>query len=215
MRTFALGDVHGQIFQLEDVLVKSGFNFNEDKLIFLGDVVDRGEQPFECIDLLISIKNLLPIAGNHDLNFLNWTTIGDDVFGGNHGSQITQFIWNIMDEADRQYYLQNYFYRMRAFAVVNNRLFVHGGIDTKKPVPEQDIHNLAWNRSMWEKAVTTSKKVTTLEQYREIYIGHTPTTYYDVTVPMNCNGIWNIDTGCGKEGLLTIMDVETNEFWQA
>ena len=36
-----------------------------------------------------------------------------------------------------------------------------------------------------------------------------------IVIPMNRCNIWNMDTGGGFEGRLTIMDVDTKEFWQS
>jgi serine/threonine protein phosphatase 1 len=54
-----------------------------------------------------------------------------------------------------------------------------------------------------------------LKLYSEIYIGHTPTLYYDMEVPMNAVNVWNIDTGAAFNGKLTVMDIETKAYWQS
>jgi serine/threonine protein phosphatase 1 len=54
-----------------------------------------------------------------------------------------------------------------------------------------------------------------LKLYKEIYIGHTPTTKINQTVPVNKACIWNVDTGAAFTGPLTILDIETKEFWQS
>lgn len=215
MKTFILGDVHGEIEKLEDVLIKSGINYKEDTLIFLGDVVDRGSAPFECIDLLLTFKNLIPIAGNHDVNFQNWVRTDEDEFQNNHGSVVTKFIWNVMEDADRYHYMDNYFNLMRKYHIIGDSLFVHGGLKLTVPLEEQSLDTLCWDRSLWEKAINRRNPVDTLEQFKTIYIGHTPTIIYNKTEPMFRSNVWNLDTGCGKGGLLTIMDLETNKFWQA
>jgi serine/threonine protein phosphatase 1 len=51
--------------------------------------------------------------------------------------------------------------------------------------------------------------------YHEVYIGHTPVTKIGQTVPVNKACVWNIDTGAAFKGVLTIMDVDTKEFWQS
>ena len=51
--------------------------------------------------------------------------------------------------------------------------------------------------------------------YNEIYIGHTPTLYYDVDVPMQGCNVWNVDTGAAFHGRLSAMDIDTKEFWQS
>ena len=39
--------------------------------------------------------------------------------------------------------------------------------------------------------------------------------YWNITTPMQAANIINLDTGSGKGGLLTIMNLETKEYWQA
>ena len=54
-----------------------------------------------------------------------------------------------------------------------------------------------------------------LKIYKEIYIGHTPTTHIGDAVPVNKACVWNIDTGAGFQGKITIMDINTKEYWQS
>lgn len=70
-------------------------------------------------------------------------------------------------------------------------------------------------------------------KHEEIFIGHTTTTawkikptykeYKDnnqpkngpIIIPMNRCNIWNLDTGVGFSGKLTIMDIDTKEYFQS
>jgi serine/threonine protein phosphatase 1 len=80
-----------------------------------------------------------------------------------------------------------------------------------------------WDRTLWETALAMdnqlSKEAITypnrLKIYQEIYIGHTPVTKIDEFVPVNRACVWNIDTGAAFRGTLTIIDVESKEFWQS
>ena len=54
-----------------------------------------------------------------------------------------------------------------------------------------------------------------LKLYKEIYIGHTPVTKINETVPVNKASVWNVDTGAAFKGKLSIIDVATKEFWQS
>jgi serine/threonine protein phosphatase 1 len=54
-----------------------------------------------------------------------------------------------------------------------------------------------------------------LKIYTEIYIGHTPTSRIGQTVPVNKACIWNVDTGAAFRGPLTILDINTKEYWQS
>jgi serine/threonine protein phosphatase 1 len=51
--------------------------------------------------------------------------------------------------------------------------------------------------------------------YDEIYIGHTPVTRIGETTPVQKANVWNVDTGAAFKGPLTIMDIDTKEFWQS
>jgi serine/threonine protein phosphatase 1 len=54
-----------------------------------------------------------------------------------------------------------------------------------------------------------------LKIYNEIYIGHTPVSKIEQTIPIQKACIWNIDTGAAFNGPLTILDIDTKEFWQS
>lgn len=51
--------------------------------------------------------------------------------------------------------------------------------------------------------------------YKEIYIGHTPTTNYNSIEPMFAYKLINVDTGAAFKGRLTILDIDSKEFWQS
>ena len=51
--------------------------------------------------------------------------------------------------------------------------------------------------------------------YAEIYIGHTPVSKIGETTPIQMANIWNIDTGAAFTGPLTILDVDTKDYWQS
>jgi hypothetical protein len=69
---FILGDIHGDYYALRNTVdyIKSicpGF-----RLIFLGDLIDRGPHPMECLWYLLNLakdypQRILWLAGNHDI----------------------------------------------------------------------------------------------------------------------------------------------------
>lgn len=72
---FFIGDLHGDFFALH-TLLRQAQTLNPDcRILFLGDMVDRGPMPIECIFLLLEwgIRHpgrLAWIAGNHDIAFI-------------------------------------------------------------------------------------------------------------------------------------------------
>lgn len=118
-----------------------------------------------------------------------------------------------------------------------DRLFVHAGMLNKdlslKENQEHAAMEFYWDRTLWNKALSAKgNKMKFAEQLTEIFIGHTATTNWTtneittdngiiipkgapITTPMHADIIWNLDTGAGWKGKLTIMDVDTHEFWQS
>ena len=70
MRTLAIGDVHGSALAL-DALLAVVAPTAADRLVFLGDYVDRGPDTRGVLDRLIRIRREFPHAvflrGNHEL----------------------------------------------------------------------------------------------------------------------------------------------------
>ncbi len=68
-RTIFIGDVHGCFDELESLLDKVNFTPREDRLIFLGDLINKGPYPKEVVDF-VRKGNHLCVLGNHELGFL-------------------------------------------------------------------------------------------------------------------------------------------------
>ena len=71
---FFIGDIHGDFFALHSLLLEAERRHADARVLFLGDLVDRGDMPFECLFLLLDWGQRRPgrlgwIAGNHDTAF--------------------------------------------------------------------------------------------------------------------------------------------------
>lgn len=151
-----------------------------------------------------------------------WYTVKTTPGGGQH------YIESIMinDIPDRHI---EFFKNQLPYYIDNdNNLFVHGGFNRHYPLDEQgDI--LWWDRDLWSQALsykamsghTTPNGETymppfkMLGDYKEVFIGHTSTQFWKENEPMNAANIWNLDTGGGWFGKISIMDINTKEFWQS
>ena len=57
MSLIAVGDIHGNISALDDLLNTISTELSpEDTLVFLGDYIDRGPNVRECVDRIIDLK---------------------------------------------------------------------------------------------------------------------------------------------------------------
>jgi serine/threonine protein phosphatase 1 len=74
-RLFAIGDIHGCFDSLKE-LVKNKIQLQKnDKLILLGDYIDRGNKSKEVIDFIIELLekgyDVIPLMGNHEAMLLD------------------------------------------------------------------------------------------------------------------------------------------------
>ncbi|MBS1567650.1 MAG: hypothetical protein JST39_24920 [Bacteroidetes bacterium] len=114
---------------------------------------------------------------------------------------------------------------MRSYYIDDaNRLFIHAGFSSMHgPVKERYETNFYWDRTLWEMALIMDSRVSRdsklypkrLLLFKEIFIGHTPTTNYDSTIPMQACNVWNADTGAAFAGPLSALEVDTKEFLQS
>lgn len=111
----------------------------------------------------------------------------------------------------------------------NNQLFVHGGFNRHLLIQEQEEFIFMWDRDLWSQALSfeTTKGNNPLHKedwkpkfkmkgnFKEVFIGHTSTEFWGKDVPMKAANIWNLDTGGGWFGKITIMDIDSKEYWQS
>ncbi|GAB1856238.1 metallophosphoesterase family protein [Flavobacteriaceae bacterium MHTCC 0001] len=226
-RTLVIGDIHGGLKALIQVLERAEVTL-DDTLIFLGDYVDGWSESAPTVQYLIELsqkQECIFIKGNHDVWCEDYLRNGEAnktwLF---HGGKLTVDSYEFLSEDHKKKHL-NFFERMNLYYVDNNNnLFIHAGYTSMKG-PEQEFHksNYNWDRTLWEMALVMDKRVQKhsvlypkrLKLYNEIYIGHTPTLYYDIENPMNAINVWNIDTGAAFTGKLTVFDVNTKQYWQS
>lgn len=126
MRCFVIGDIHGRIEALKECLMLSKFDYNNDKLILLGDIVDGGYNTYEVVEELLKIKHIIFVLGNHDIWFMDYMKSGwsEDIWlsqgGRNTIESYDKFKYNIPVTH------QDFFNKALYYYIQDNKLFVHG-----------------------------------------------------------------------------------------
>lgn len=64
-RDFIVGDVHGYYTELMQALDKAKFDFSRDRLIAVGDLINRGPDSYQCLQLLNEAW-FYSVQGNHE-----------------------------------------------------------------------------------------------------------------------------------------------------
>jgi len=199
-----------------------------DHIIFLGDCVDGWSESAQVIQFLIALDKTHHcsfIYGNHDAWCHDWLD-GVDVppLWLKHGGQSTVDSYALISEEQKLEHLA-FFKKMKNYLIdEDNRLFIHAGFSSMRgPEAEHYMTNYRWDRTLWETAVAVHGKVMKdersfpkrLKLFKEIYIGHTPTLEWDIDRPWKRVNVWNMDTGAAFIGKLSVMDIDTKEYWQS
>jgi serine/threonine protein phosphatase 1 len=235
-RTFTVGDIHGCDIPLLELLNEVNFDFNNDKLISLGDLCDRGPNTWEVFEILLKIKNLIFIKGNHDYCFEQYLKNNNDYiydWGLRMGSET-------IDSYEKHKWLNIENHRKLlnsavSYHVENNFCFVHGGFDRYRKIQKQLESFLIHDRQLMSDVMNNKdEKIFTMDEFEKIFIGHTPTLCWNegddklngqlkivlsidnpIYQPIIKSSVYNIDTGCGKGGPLTLYDVYNDKCYQS
>lgn len=70
MKYYCVSDVHGEYNKLIEALNDVGFNKEQDTLVSIGDLFDRGRQSKEVLEYVMSCPHRLLCMGNHDLRLM-------------------------------------------------------------------------------------------------------------------------------------------------
>ncbi len=215
MRTFVVGDIHGAHKALLQCFERSGFDRANDRLIALGDVCDVYPDVRRCIEELRALGHCDYIIGNHDLWALDWATRGlkPALWLEQGGEQTILSYGGGPMPCEHVEFLNN----ARPWIEENGRAFVHAGFDPNRPLATQSLQVLAWDRELVRRAWEEERagRSRPIGCYKEIFLGHTPAGPWRGTAPLRACNIWVLDTGAGWDGPLTIMDVDTKEYWQS
>lgn len=230
MKTYIIGDVHGMYDKLMACLQAVNFDYENDKLISLGDLVDRGPDSFLVVEELLKIRDLVAIRGNHDATWrdalLKEDPLANTLYNQGGRQTYQSYLNNCHETSDGRLIVPlshfNFFVNTQVNYWVdeNNNCYVHGGFNRHEPIEGQLEAVLNWDRDLFlaYRGYLSMKNneypFKMKDNFNHIYIGHTPTNYFGSSEPLIYPLITNLDTGCGKSGLLTIMNLETKEYEQ-
>lgn len=216
--TYAIGDVHGRRDLLAALLgaIRIDAAGRGARLIFLGDLIDRGPESRHCLDLAIKALREFPasrlILGNHEeflLRFLDadedrkaiarhWFANGGLTTLKSYGFDERERIDTLAERFKSECPCHIALLRAADWMVESDRdVFVHGGIDPLLPLGQQDPHVTRWIRGEFLAFSGRLPKI--------VVHGHTPT---ESSLPeLHANRI-ALDTGAVYSGHLTCAVLE-------
>jgi len=210
---YAIGDIHGSLESLERLLDKINLDLTEDRLLFVGDYIDRGPRSKGVVDYIIRLKDQAPpgqiicLKGNHEAMFLDFLAGGQgDMFLFNGGLATLEDYWG--DDwvgQDRESLTlppdhAQFFQDLELYYEMPDYIFVHGGLKPGVPLDEQVEDDLLWIRGEF---------ITSEEDFgRRVIFGHTP-----FKKPLLMPNKIGIDTGAVYGNFLTALKLPGEEFF--
>lgn len=186
MNLFAISDIHGMFKPFEQLLQ----HWNpQDKLIILGDLIDRGPQSLEVLRKVMALKEtyedqVIFCKGNHEellLDYMRSPQISHPMYVRNGGREtIKSFFQEAPKEVkelnpmEKAQYVKEHFAKELAFlksgefyAIIGNVLFTHAGFESYyADLNESNHDDFLWIRDHYHQPNQTP--------YINVF-GHTPT----------------------------------------
>ncbi|HQI01245.1 MAG TPA: metallophosphoesterase family protein [Deltaproteobacteria bacterium] len=213
-RTFAIGDIHGCLDQLEDLVARIDLK-ESDLAIFLGDYIDRGPDSADVVDFLIDLAKKVPcifLRGNHEHMFLEFLEFGANktMYFANGGMKTVESYLG-PEEPSRSHVKaaqalseehRDFYAGLKWYYEDQHYIYVHAGIRPGIPMSGQERQDLIWIRDEFIFSPTGVKK--------KVIFGHTP-----FARPLIKDDKIGIDTGAVYGGVLTAVRLPEEVFIQS
>ncbi len=205
-RIFAIGDIHGCFDKIQALLEKIPVDYSRDRIVFLGDYVDRGPDSKKVLDLVIGLykehpSSIILLKGNHEAMFLDYLENGPMRksflrFGGVKTLESYGPTDSDIQVPEEHVSLLK---ALETIYVTEDFCFVHAGLKPGTSIEEQKEDDILWIRFKFIKS--------TYDWGKRVIFGHTP---FDTPL-IEANKI-GIDTGAVYGGRLTCLVLPEMEF---
>lgn len=228
-RTLVISDIHGCYDELIAILTKVNYVPQEDKLIILGDMIDRGKKSKQVVEHILSLQkkhNVIVIGGNHEDMFLQWLDEPFDrnhIYGSNGGWETIESYCkphhvygktSKVKQVIHKYYKEHisFFRTLVNYTEDDHYIFVHAGIDFKlenwRDTPKEYARGV--REKFFERRNTSGKS---------IVFGHTPTPFLHYGENRDNTDVWisgdgkiGIDGGCSMGGQLHCLVIQNGDY---
>lgn len=214
-RFFVVGDIHACPQELEDLITACALE-REDRLVFLGDYIDRGPGAREVVDFLLDLQadqvcTMTFLKGNHEdmlLDFLGYAGHFGESFLVNGGIATLKSYGLTEGRQGQQAALHfpsqhlEFFQQLERYVAFGDTLCVHAGVSPIQSLDEQDEESLFWIR---QEFITHPHSL----PYTVLF-GHTPQREVLLDLPYKVG----LDTGLVYGGKLSCLEMTEKKLLQ-
>ena len=193
-RLFAIGDIHGCYNSLKELVENKIQPQKKDKIILLGDYIDRGDKSKEVVDFIMELQengfDIVPLMGNHEAMLLDAFENEENISiwilnGGNE----TLKSFDISAVKDIEFKYIEFFKGLRYYYSFEDYLFVHAGFNDYAFNPFIDYYSMLWkckesytNPLLSDKTIVHGHNLIRISKCEERVLSK--------------HNVINIDTGC-------------------
>jgi len=211
-RIFAIGDIHGCLDHLNRLLNKISLDASKDRLVFIGDYIDRGPHSFGVVERILEIRRVWPqticLMGNHESMFLDYLEGRDSQNFLFNGGKATLAEYRRMGGGNKKDTLWlppphwRFLGDLMLYWETPDYLFVHAGLRPGISLSRQSPDDLIWIRDEFF--------LSGYDFGKTVVFGHTP-----FREPFVREGRIGIDTGAVYGNVLTCVVLPEMRFLTA
>lgn len=206
-KTFIVGDIHGRLDMLKRLMGSIGWSPEEDRLIFLGDFIDRGSESKGVVECVMEISKLSErvecLMGNHERILLDFMDGKDTKTFFLNGGLATLNSYRAERQRHGGFLIPDehlsFFRSLELLIELEDYYVVHAGLRPGVPIENQSPEDMLWIRDSF-----------ILSNYnfgKRVIFGHTP-----FAQPLVMENKIGLDTGAVYGNRLTCLELPSLKF---
>ena len=206
-KTFIVGDIHGSLDMLKRLMDKITWSQEKDNRIFLGDYIDRGQDPKGVVDYILDLtrhsSRIECLKGNHEAMFLDFLS------GKNREMFLVNGGWKTLESygpygpQDSESSIPSdhmaFFEALKLYIELDEYYIVHAGFKPDVAIEEQTEDDMLWIR--------TPFIYSDYDFGKRVIFGHTP-----FNEPLVMENKIGLDTGAVYGNKLTCLELPEQKF---
>lgn len=179
MTYFITADVHSFYPALRTALDAAGFDHTNPNhtLVSLGDLLDRGSYPIDCLKYMLSLdpSRRIFIRGNHE-DLIQKAIDRGTCLSHDYSNGTAMTVAELLSSPENMALWNDYYAFTTPFHEIGTNIFVHGWIPTYDPSWRYDWRTGDWSAAAWDNGMLKWHEGYILPEHT-IFCGHWHTSW--------------------------------------